>query len=132
MTITMTSSNTPSITSLTLQFVLTTNQHGLVIEFDTLATGSGTIDAQNTSSFTGSLAGNYVFSYSGLDPNLVPMFGAGAFHGERRQHSGEPDERSHQHARHCGRGFRSRRIYQRRHAQRFLHHGHDLAAEHFR
>ena len=79
MTLTMTSSNTPSITSLTLQFVLTTNQHGLVIEFDTLATGSGTIDAQNTSSFTGSLAGNYVFSYSGLDPTLVPMFGAGAF-----------------------------------------------------
>src|SRR5580704_6827745 len=79
MTLNMTSSTTPSITSLTLRFVLTTNQHGLVIEFDSVATGSGTIDAQNASSFTGSLAGNYVFSYSGLDPTLVPMFGAGAF-----------------------------------------------------
>ena len=72
-------SNPTGIPSLTLQLALTTNQHGLLVEFDTLATGSGTIDAQNTSSFTSSLAGNYSFSFSGLDANLFPMFGAGTF-----------------------------------------------------
>jgi hypothetical protein len=72
-------SNPTGIPSLTLQLALTTNQHGLLVEFDTLATGSGTIDAQNASSFTSSLAGNYSFSFSGLDANLFPMFGAGTF-----------------------------------------------------
>ena len=65
--------------SFTLQLVLTTNQHGLLIDVDTFGTGSGTIDAQNTASFANSLNGNYSFSFSGLDPNLLPMFGAGTF-----------------------------------------------------
>jgi hypothetical protein len=79
MTLTFNANTNPAIISVTLQFALTTNQHGLVIEFDTLATGSGTIDAQNSNSFAGSLSGNYVFSYSGIDPTFVPMFAAGAF-----------------------------------------------------
>ena len=65
--------------SFTLQLVLTSNQHGLLIDVDNFGTGSGTIDAQNTSSFANSLNGNYSFSFSGLDLNLFPMFGAGTF-----------------------------------------------------
>jgi hypothetical protein len=72
-------SNGTGIPAITLQLALTTNQHGLLVEFDTIATASGTIDAQNTASFTSSLAGNYSFSFSGLDLNLFPMFGAGTF-----------------------------------------------------
>jgi hypothetical protein len=74
-------SNPTTIPSLTLQLALTTNQHGVLVEFDLLATASGTIDAQNTSTFSNSLSAgtNYSFSFSGLDANLLPMFGAGTF-----------------------------------------------------
>ncbi|HEY0703629.1 MAG TPA: hypothetical protein VGD60_12760 [Candidatus Acidoferrales bacterium] len=72
-------SNSTTISSFTFQIALTSNQHGLLIDFDSFGTGSGTIDAQNTGSFTGSLNGNYVFTFSGLDPNLFPLFAAGAF-----------------------------------------------------
>jgi hypothetical protein len=72
-------SNSTTISSFTFQVALTTNQHGLLIDFDSFGTGSGTIDAQNINSFAGSLNGNYVFSFSGLDPNLFPVFAAGAF-----------------------------------------------------
>jgi hypothetical protein len=65
--------------SFTLQLALTSNQHGLLIDVDSFGTGSGAIDAQNTTSFANSLNGNYSFSFSGLDPNLFPMFGAGTF-----------------------------------------------------
>jgi hypothetical protein len=78
--VTMTvTTNSPTIPSFTFQLALTNNQHGLLIDFDQFGTGSGTIDAQNPSSFSGSLAGNYAFSISGLDPNLIPLFAAGAF-----------------------------------------------------
>jgi hypothetical protein len=78
--VTMTiTTNAQSITSFTLQLVMTTNQHGLLIDFDNFGTGSGTIDAQNATSFGNSLSGNYVFSFSGIDPNFVPLFAAGAF-----------------------------------------------------
>jgi hypothetical protein len=72
-----TSSST--ISSFTFQLVLTTNQHGLLIDFDNFGTGSGAIDAQNSNAFGGSLSGNYVFSISGIDPNFIPLFAAGAF-----------------------------------------------------
>jgi hypothetical protein len=79
-TVTITTNANGNISSsFILQLALTTNQHGLLIDVDTFGTGSGTIDAQNTSSFTSSLAGNYSFSFSGLDANLFPMFGAGTF-----------------------------------------------------
>jgi hypothetical protein len=79
-TITIASNANNNISSsFTLQLVLTTNQHGLLIDFDNFGTGSGAIDAQNISSFANSLNGNYSFSFSGLDANLLPMFGAGAF-----------------------------------------------------
>lgn len=79
-TVTITSNANGNISSsFTLQLVLTSNQHGLLIDADTFGSGSGAIDAQNTSSFANSLNGNYSFSFSGLDLNLFPMFGAGTF-----------------------------------------------------
>jgi hypothetical protein len=79
-TVTITTNANGNISSsFTLQLVLTSNQHGLLIDADAFGTGSGTIDAQNTSSFANSLNGNYSFSFSGLDLNLFPMFGAGTF-----------------------------------------------------
>jgi hypothetical protein len=72
--------NSSAFPSFTLQLALTSNQHGVLIDFDTFGTGSGTLDAQNTNSFSGSLAGNYVFTLSGLDVNgNAPLSVAGAF-----------------------------------------------------
>jgi hypothetical protein len=62
----------------TLEAALTTNLHGLVIEYDTAATGSGTIDQQTTADF-GSLSGPFVFSVSGADGQSDPLGFAGAF-----------------------------------------------------
>lgn len=51
-----------------LQFALTSNQHALVIRFDTIATGSGTIDMQDPTQFgTPFSLGAYTFIVSGLD-----------------------------------------------------------------
>src|SRR5271156_5113993 len=68
--------------SFTLQLALSTNQHGLLIDFDTFGTGSGTIDAQNMSSFASGpfmANSNHSFTFSGVDPNFFPLFVAGAF-----------------------------------------------------
>ena len=54
----------PLFSSITLDFVLSSNSQGLVTEFDGIATGSGTLDAQ-TSGTTPS--GTYAFSFSGAD-----------------------------------------------------------------
>lgn len=64
----------------TLQFALTTNQHGLMIRFDTNETGSGTIDQQNLNDLTTSttiVTGPYAFSASGVDAAFKPMALAG-------------------------------------------------------
>lgn len=47
-----------------LDFVLADSSHGLVIEFDGNATGSGTIDAQTSGA---AAAGSYAFIFSGAD-----------------------------------------------------------------
>ena len=53
-----------------LQFALISNQHALVIRFDTIATGSGTIDMQDPSQFGAPFSlGAYAFSVSGLEKN---------------------------------------------------------------
>jgi len=50
------------------QFVLASNQHALMIEFDKNASGSGTIDQQDAGQFSGAFAlGNYSFGLSGFD-----------------------------------------------------------------
>ena len=66
----------------TLAFVLTTNQHGLVIRFDKNITGSGTLDQQNLNDLTISptiINGPYVFSVAGADTTFRPMGVAGKF-----------------------------------------------------
>lgn len=51
-------------TNIVLDFVLSSNSHGLVTEFDTYATGSGTLDLQSANP---TLTGSYAFSLSGAD-----------------------------------------------------------------
>jgi hypothetical protein len=53
-------------------FVLTSSTHGLIIEFDTGATGSGTLDLQTTVDQT-SLAGSWALSMTGFDGSVNPM-----------------------------------------------------------
>jgi hypothetical protein len=56
---------TPQISgfqALTLDFVLSTNSHGLITEFDTFASGSGTLDLQSSGVTP---TGSYAFSLSG-------------------------------------------------------------------
>jgi hypothetical protein len=65
--------------SFTLQATLATNQHALLIDFDSSDTGSGTLDAQNPTSFATPLNGRFAFQYSGLDSNLNPVAAAGTF-----------------------------------------------------
>lgn len=57
------------------------SQHALLVRFDNTATGSGTIDLQNTAQLSSlsSISGNYVFSLSGLDSTALPMQLAGIF-----------------------------------------------------
>jgi hypothetical protein len=50
--------------TITLDFVLTSNSHGLVTEFDANGTGSGTIDLQSATT-QAQLAGSYAFGVSG-------------------------------------------------------------------
>ncbi|MGA7922076.1 MAG: hypothetical protein WCA38_20625 [Candidatus Acidiferrales bacterium] len=71
--------NSTAVPSFTLQVTLASNQHALLIEFDTFATGSGTLDAQNTTSFTTLLNGNFSFGLSGIDSNFQPLVVAGTF-----------------------------------------------------
>ncbi|MGD0600382.1 MAG: hypothetical protein ABR988_11195, partial [Terriglobales bacterium] len=67
--------------TVTLDFVLTSTSHGLVSEFDTHGTGSGTLDLQTAVTSVSQLAGPYAFSLAGSDgsTNLAPFAMAGAF-----------------------------------------------------
>jgi hypothetical protein len=67
-------SNT-ALGTVTLDFVLQSSSHGLIIEFDGSGTGSGTIDLQNSPS----LGTSYAFSLSGVDGNIAPFATVGAF-----------------------------------------------------
>jgi len=52
----------------TLQMVVTSSSHALIIEFDGNATSSGTLDLQDTTAFSGSaISGNYSMAVNGLD-----------------------------------------------------------------
>lgn len=80
------SSNAPDSTGV-IQFSLTNGQqggpaqHAVMIRLDTIATGSGTIDAQNPLDLAAGFSGNYVFASSGLDNILSgsPLNLAGKF-----------------------------------------------------
>jgi len=59
------------------------SHHALLVRFDTTATGSGSMDQQNTAELSSlsSIAGNYVFGLSGVDDSgdLLPVELAGIF-----------------------------------------------------
>jgi len=60
--------------------MLISEQHALLVRFDTSATGSGTIDKANPADFSVSaIANNYSFGISGIDSSGSPMAIAGRF-----------------------------------------------------
>jgi hypothetical protein len=65
--------------SFNLQATLSTNQHALLIDFDTSLTASGTLDAQNTTAFATPLNSRFAFQYFGIDQNANPVTVAGTF-----------------------------------------------------
>lgn len=76
------STSTRGTVQITLDFVLTSSSHGLIIRFDGNGTGSGTIDLQPSAVSQSSLASSYAFSLSGSDvtvPQQLPLSGVGAF-----------------------------------------------------
>lgn len=66
--------------NITLDFVLSSSSHGLVTEFDSNGSGSGTLDLQAAGVAQSSLAGSYALSFSGIDGALdAPFASVGAF-----------------------------------------------------
>jgi hypothetical protein len=68
----------------TWQFVLISNQHALMIRFDTSTTGNGTIDQQNLDDLTNTnsdsvISGPYVFAAAGGNSQFNPFGIAGRF-----------------------------------------------------
>lgn len=63
--------NTPFGTPITLDFVLSSSQHGLVTEFDQNGSGSGTLDLQSSVT-QASLAGTFVFNLAGVSSGGTP------------------------------------------------------------
>src|SRR5215472_5469542 len=64
----------------TLDFILLNNQHAFVVRFDSSATGSGSMDMQNSAAFNlASLAGNLSFNVSGVDAARNPEATVGVF-----------------------------------------------------
>jgi len=73
MTITTTDSSLGVSGVQTLAFAVVSSQHALVIEFDSTATSSGSLDLQTSSSFSlGSISGGYSFTFSGVDLTKLP------------------------------------------------------------
>ena len=66
-----------SVGSFGIDFVLTSNSHGLITRFDGNGTGSGTFDRQGSASQ--SSLGSLAFSLSGADPSGNPLGTVGAF-----------------------------------------------------
>jgi hypothetical protein len=60
-----------------LDFVLTSNSHGLITRFDTGGSGSGTLDLQGSATQTSLVS--LAFSLSGADAGEAPLAGVGAF-----------------------------------------------------
>ncbi len=63
--------------AVTLDFVLTSNSHGLVTEFDGNGSGSGTIDLQSTVTLA-QLSGSYAFSLAGVDSSAASTATSGS------------------------------------------------------
>ena len=67
-----------SLGTIILDFVLTSNTHGSVTEFDGNGSGSGTIDLQSTVAQS-QLAGSFGFSLGGVDASNNPIASVGSF-----------------------------------------------------
>jgi hypothetical protein len=65
--------------SFNLQATLATNQHALLIDFDTTLTASGTLDAQNITALGTPLNTGFAYQYFGIDQNFNPVTVAGTF-----------------------------------------------------
>jgi len=78
------STSTPFGSSITVDFVLTSNSHGLITEYDGSGTGSGVLDLQSTVTQS-QIAGSYAFNFTGISSinsstGAEPTLGtAGAF-----------------------------------------------------
>lgn len=71
--------NTP-LGTITFDFVLNSSSGGLITEFDSNGTGSGTLEAQSAAVTQGQLAQGFAFSLSGFDGSDANLLsGAGAF-----------------------------------------------------
>jgi hypothetical protein len=70
---------TSSYGTYVFDFVLSSTSHGLISEYDTNGTGSGTIDLQTAITSLSQLAGSYAFSLGGSDASGNPFAIAGAF-----------------------------------------------------
>jgi hypothetical protein len=75
-TITFSTSSIQGFPSLTLDFVLSSSSHGLVTEFDSFGSGSGTMDLQAANTTP---AGSYAFSLSGGNAGGAPLATVGNF-----------------------------------------------------
>jgi hypothetical protein len=62
-----------------IDFVLTSNSHGLITRFDTNGTGSGTLDAQTSGITQNGLQGSFAFGLSGTDGSGNPLGTVGTF-----------------------------------------------------
>src|SRR6266536_62534 len=62
------SAATPIATSVVVDFVLSSSSHGLITEFDSAGTGSGTIDLQSAVTQS-QIAGSYAFNTTGVSVN---------------------------------------------------------------
>jgi hypothetical protein len=58
-----------------IDFVLTSNSHGLITRFDSNGTASGTIDAQTSGITQSALAGSFAFGLSGTDATETQALG---------------------------------------------------------
>lgn len=66
--------------TVTLDLVLLSAQHGLVVRFDNAATASGSLDKQDSSAFSpAAIAGTYVFNLQGTDAAGQPEASVGVF-----------------------------------------------------
>jgi hypothetical protein len=71
---------TTSAGTATWQITVVSPTHCLLVRFDTVATGSGTLDAQNPVEFSiGSISGSYSFALSGINATGFPEAIAGNF-----------------------------------------------------
>jgi fibronectin-binding autotransporter adhesin len=71
---------TTGLGTVTWQVTIISEQHALLVRFDSSATGSGTIDQATPADFSVSaVANNYSFGISGIDSSGAPMAIAGRF-----------------------------------------------------